>query len=628
MSFFKLLKFKHLKYTDDKIIFMEKIQIPVNVSEYKVYYDYCLKYYQVHDTVRKQSIHAFLDLYVKGIIPVENQDIQQVHNLFAGKCNELKKEQNAPGMESTTTMLFQLRVCSDILIFIEDLEKMYRLIVKKGIVADYLLILGTFSKIIDEDESSHFSVKYDLKDEVIKSLAYPLAEIIRKRLGNTPLWNSVVRELIGIATQFNRQSSELKFDVDILKLIAPAVVAFFHKDIPSRKILVVLPSYFEEHELDEFETILRMEPGQHIEQDANINWETIRSPLEVVASAVELQRYQWSQGIFKISDQYSLTAPSGMPSHDGGHYPVTSPSPTFLAPMHADGLKTFDIVVSPDIPEQVMTPFQEYPQQDKAPVKTGLMQFIPIIIGVAVILIIISAGIFFSGYLDHPIAIKPINSTKNSTSILPTGIQIPIKTATPTPTPQKYSSYEIGSHLLEIAFGPDNEVIKKSTKDRLVVSLVGLYNKSDVILVNTFIGQFNNLSTTTKISENIRFDGPSDITVDLSPPIILSQINNDLNTTVYIRDLQTGSLYFVYTPQKTVVNSDLKGNERKRWILRAYLYNLGFYGETAKYSDSLFYAGANNASQMNDVDIKALQLMYGRKISNGMKENYIRDYLM
>ena len=107
---------------------MEKIRIPVHESEYNVYYDYCLKYYQVHDTVRKQSIHAFLDLYVKGIIPVENQDIRQARNLLAGKCSELKKEQHAPGKESDTTMLFQLRVCSDIALFIEDLEQMYRLI--------------------------------------------------------------------------------------------------------------------------------------------------------------------------------------------------------------------------------------------------------------------------------------------------------------------------------------------------------------------------------------------------------------------------------------------------------------------------------------------------------------------
>jgi hypothetical protein len=602
---------------------MEKIRIPVKESEYKVYYDYCLKYYQVYDTVRKQSIHAFLDLYMKGIIPVENQDIRQARNLLAEKCIELKKEQNAPGRESDTTMLFRLRVCSDISLFIEDLEKMYRLIAKHGIVADYLLILGTFSKIIDADESSHFLVKYDLKDEVIESLASPLAEIIRQRLGNRPMWSSVLRELIGIATRFNRQSSGPKFDLDILKLVAPAVVAFFHKDIPDQKILAILPSYFEEYELDEFEGFLHQAPEQNTDQDANINWETIHEPLEVVVSAVELQRYQWSQGILKISEQYSLEPPSAMPFPDRGHYPVASPHPTFLAPMHANGLKTFDIVVSPDRTKQAPSPFLEYPPSDTAPGKTRLMPFIPIIIGVAVILIIISAGIYFSGYLDHPIAIKTTNLTRNSTIIQPTAT-FPTRSATPTPTPQRYSSHDIGSHLLEIAFGPNNNVINKKTSDRLVVSLEGLYDESDINLVNTFIGQFNNYSSTTRISAFINFNRPADIPLAFSP----ANAFTFLNTTVEYKDPQTGTWYFVITPEKTIVNSDLKGDERKRWVLRAVLYNLGFYGETASYSDSVFYAGPNNASQLNDVDLKALQLMYGKKISNGMNKDYIRSYIL
>ena len=607
---------------------MKKIQIQVNESENKVYYDYCLKYYQVHDTVRKQSIHAFLDLYQKGIIPVENPDIQRVRNLLAGKCNELKKEQNTPGRESDTTMLFQLRVCSDISLFIEDLEKIYRLIQKQGIVADYLLILGTFSKIIDEDKSSHFLVKYDLKDEVIESLAYPLAEIILERLGNKPQWRAVLHELIVIAIRFNHQSSEPKFDLDILMLIAPTVVAYFEKDIPSREILEILPSYFEEHELDEFETFLHQTPRQNTDQDANINWEPILEPLEVVASAVILQRYQWSQSISKISDQYSLPPPSGMPYPDREHDPVASRNPTFLAPMHGNGFKTFDIVVSPDGTEHAMSPFQAYPPSGIATGKTGLKPFIPIIIGVAVIVIIISAGIFFSGYLVHPRAANTTNSTnltiKNMTPVATTTLT-KSPTLTLVPTPQRYSSYEIGSHLLEIAFGPDNNIIKKPTKDRVVVSLAGSYNESDIILVNTFIGQFNNYSSTTKISEFINFNRPADISLTFSPAITFNQIN----ATVDYKDPQTGTWYFVFsTENTTIVNSDLKSNERTRWILRAVLYNLGFYGENAKYSDSVFYAGANNATQLSDVDLKALQLMYGKKITNGMDKDDIRSYIM
>ena len=159
----------------------------------------------------------------------------------------------------------------------------------------------------------------------------------------------------------------------------------------------------------------------------------------------------------------------------------------------------------------------------------------------------------------------------------------------------------------------------------MVVSLAGSYNESDIILVNTFIGQFNNYSSTTKISEFINFNRPADISLTFSPAITFNQIN----ATVDYKDPQTGTWYFVFsTENTTIVNSDLKSNERTRWILRAVLYNLGFYGETAKYSDSVFYAGANNATQLSDVDLKALQLMYGKKITNGMDKDDIRSYIM
>jgi hypothetical protein len=601
----------------EKIRIPVSIRIPLNESEYRVYYDYCLKYYQVHDTVRKQSIHAFLDLYGNGIIPVENQDIRQARNFLAGKCNELKKEQNAPGMENDTTILFQVRVCSDMSLFIDDLEKMHRLFVKQGIIADYVMILGTFSKIINEDKSSHVLVKYDLKDEVIESLASPLAEIIRQRLGNEPLWSAVLHDLIVIAIRFNSQSSEAKFDLDILMLIAPAVVAFFDKDVPSQEILAKLPSYFEEHELDAFETFLHKAPGQNTDHDVKINWETIHEPLEVVARAVGFQRYQWSQGMSKISDQSSLAPSTGL-SHYRAYNPVASPHPTFLAPIHANGFKTLDIVVNPDEIEEAMSPLEENPPSGVASGRPRLKPFIPIIIGVAVILIILSTAIFFSGYLIHP--------TKNSTNLssTPTIVQPKSTAAVSTPTHQSYSSYEIGSHLLDIAFGPDNNVIKKPTTDRLVISLEGVYDKSDIILVNSFIGQFNNYSSTKQISEFINFNRPADIALSFSP----ANMFTNLNTTIGYRDRQNGTWYFVITPEKTIVNSDLKGDERKRWILRAVLYNLGFYGETAKYSDSLFYTATNNATELNDIDLKALQLMYGKKITNGMNKDYMRMYIL
>ena len=195
---------------------MEKIQIQFNESDYTVYHDYCLKYYQAHDTARKQSVHTFLDLFGKGFIPVEKQEIKQARELITRKCDEQKKERNAAGSGGDTTISLRMQVCSDILFFIDDLEKIYRLIQKKGIVADYLMILGTFSRIIDESRNSP-PVKYSLKHELVESLASPLAGMIRLRLDADGDWQSVLRELTFIAARFNQHFSGPKFDLDILQ---------------------------------------------------------------------------------------------------------------------------------------------------------------------------------------------------------------------------------------------------------------------------------------------------------------------------------------------------------------------------------------------------------------------------
>ena len=53
-------------------------------------------------------------------------------------------------------------------------------------------------------------------------------------------------------------------------------------------------------------------------------------------------------------------------------------------------------------------------------------------------------------------------------------------------------------------------------------------------------------------------------------------------------------------------------------MLRGLLYYLGFTGETMKYTDSIFYSQPNTNAKLDSIDIKAVQLMYGTKISNGM----------
>ena len=626
---------------------MEKIQILFKESDYKVYYNYCLKYYQNQDMVRKQSIHAFLDLFEKGVIPVEAQDIQQVRRLLSGKCDELKKEHTGTGREGDTTMLLQTRVCADLLLLSEDLEKIYRLIQKQGITANYLMILGTFSRVIAEGNSSQLSVMYDLKSEVIDALARPLADSIQMRLGTDRQWRSVLRELTVIATRFNQRSDGPKFDLDIIQLVAPAVVSHFNKDVNPREILSVLPSYFDESELEEFEAFLNRTPDLvNNDQDAEINWGALYEPLKVVAGAVAAQRDQWYQGSSKLSDHYALAPPPGIQSPEGAIYPAGTISPSFPVLPQANENKKFDIVVSPDLTTQAESSFRVYPVSGTASAKPGIQSFIPVIIGVSVIVLFIIGTLIVSGDWNLTGAGNTTNSTavaiKNTTTVKPAATPVPKATtakpaattapiattakpaASPAPTPQSYSSADIGNHLVEIAFGPDNNIIQKPQKNLIAIAYSDKYDASDIVTLNNFINLFNNYSSTIKISSNVNFNSPADITLDFLPQTSLSQISIDQKTSVY-KDTLTGTYYFIRTIEKTYVNSDLKGDERKRWILRALLYNLGFFGETAKYSDSIFYAGTNKATQLNEIDLKALQLMYGKKIVNGMTKSTVKS---
>ncbi|MGB7787442.1 hypothetical protein, partial [Methanoregula sp.] len=525
----------------------------------------------------------------------------------------------------------------------QDLEKIYRLIQKQGVVANYLMILGIFSRVIDENRNSQISGMYDLDNGEIEALAVPLAETIRVRLGTDRDWHSVLRELSFIATRFNQIYPEPKFGLEIIQLVAPAVVSHFNRDVEAREVLSVLPSYFEESELEEFEAFLNKTPSVlNEDENAEIDWDAIYGPLNVVAGTVAAQREQWAKSRSKIYELPSLVPPAGTQSSDGVLYPAGTLSPSSPGFPQMTGYKTFDIAVSPGLTTQVEPPITFSPVPDPVPAGTRIRPFIPVIIGVAVIILFIIGILVVSGTWNPSGATNVTNATnvsaKNITLVKSTATTAtkatptkPPVTPTPSPTPQGYSSADIGNHLIEIAFGPDNNVIQKPAGALLTVTYSGTYTDSDVALLNNFTSQFNDYSSTTKLSENVNFNSGADIWLVFLPVTSLNQISVD-NTTTVDEDFQTGTIYFIQTPYysgvkagaKTYVNADLTGNVRQRWILRALLYNLGFLGETAKYPDSLFYDGTNNVTQMNTIDLDALQLMYGRKIANGMTKANVR----
>ena len=345
----------------------------------------------------------------------------------------------ATGREAEQTMLLQMRICSDLLLLTEDLEKIYRLIQKQGVVANYLMILATFSRVIEEIRNSQISGMYDLDTGVIEALARPLVDTIRMRLGTDRDWHSVLRELTFIATRFNQIYPEPKFDLEIIQLVAPAVVSHFNRDVETREIRSVLPSYFDERELEEFEAFLNQTPDVlKDDENAGIDWDAIYEPLNAVAGAVAAQRETWAKSRSIMYEHSSLVLLDSAQSSDMGVYTAGSLSPSSAGVPQTTGNKIFDITVSPGSTTQVESPMTFSPVPDPEPARTGIQPVIPAIIGIAVIILFIIGTLIISGTWNPLGAGNTTHATnvsaKNATPVKSAATTAPKATATPTAT--------------------------------------------------------------------------------------------------------------------------------------------------------------------------------------------------
>src|SRR5512136_211764 len=133
---------------------MGRVTLNFSEEEYRVFHHYCENYCRLYDEIRKNSIKILLELYKHQVIDLQEHSLDNVFSFFYQKKQEFEMESQIPGSDANGQM--RLRVCSDIIAFLEDLEKIYRLLRKKGIDANYFLIIGAFSKITDEENQKRW----------------------------------------------------------------------------------------------------------------------------------------------------------------------------------------------------------------------------------------------------------------------------------------------------------------------------------------------------------------------------------------------------------------------------------------------------------------------------------------
>jgi len=229
----------------------------------------------------------------------------------------------------------------------------------------------------------------------------------------------------------------------------------------------------------------------------------------------------------------------------------------------------------------------------------------------------------------------PVPTTPKITSSETTRIPEVIPSSTITQT--LYSTNDIYKHFVDIAFSPDSLSINKWNKELVHVAVTGNYDSKDIKTLNNFLQVFNSYSSTTKLPREVQQgETLGDIVINFLPESSLNNINLDTSWKIS-KNPENGMIYFIYKTNQfqygvithtVYINSDVKGNARTHWILRSLLYELGFPGETSIYPDSIFYSESDAATSLSKIDLKALELMYGTKISNGMSLNKVRDLLL
>jgi hypothetical protein len=656
---------------------MEKIWVQFRESDYQIYHNYCFRYYTVYNTTRKRSIHLFLELFEKNKLPVREHDLEEIFTFFSQKCDELQEDQNFFGKNNPSTDLSRFQVCRDLLFLIEDFEKIYLLIQKTGIISNYYLILATFSKIIEKEEnakSAYISAINEYDRKKIDAVAPVIAKIIRTRLGPDIGWEPVLQEIIRVVRKFNLVSTDQRIDWNSTFLLGSAAVSYLNPGTGSAEIQSTFERYVRESELAEFESILNKTPylpdvASDLDTSSSDLFEALKS---ISGSDVDGRYYE------TVSDpglpKSAAISPFDLQSVTSRNSKATTPSGQTFGYPHKSREKhsrTFEIDVSDTLQSLVVLPEKKTNPYYSAILKPGKSRYpllaagflIFILLAVAIVPvfgiwnpvnIMNHTGTEMNSNVSNPLGLQknfslsskndlvkdtiPEHPPTNSLGTVSTSMRSNVSTKTnlknqSLTTNTALSSAVINKFFMNIAFGPDNTIIEKPDETRISLAIKGAYDDNDTATIDQFEAQFNNVSRTNKFT----FDKTSDIAtikITFLPGTAMDNIMDsnasaltptisDTGVITYIK----GNLVTPYLNENLLyINSDFNGDQRKHWIMRGVLSELGFVGETTDYPDSIFYSGSDNTTQLSDLDWKAVGLMYGSKITPGMSFDRVKAF--
>ena len=198
----------------------------------------------------------------------------------------------------------------------------------------------------------------------------------------------------------------------------------------------------------------------------------------------------------------------------------------------------------------------------------------------------------------------------------------------------------ISHHLVEIAFGKDNANIslKKDDREHKVWFDAG-YTESDIETVLSFARFFNEISATTQFEDEEVETGDlmdkyatvpySFYTVSIVPRQSLDEYKENRYNPAREKLLRTkqGDIAGFLTNDYVYLWDGLEGEERTSLLTRSLLWSLGFHGETTQVPDSYFSTTAGSTAALSSLDLDAIRLLYGGRLSSGMTKDEIMKAL-
>jgi len=233
---------------------MGRVTVRFSEEDFKLFRHYCSNYCRLYDESRKNSIKILLELYKHHVIDFQEDSLDNIYAFFYQKKQDFEIEYRVP--ESSASEMMRIRACIDIIAFLGDLEKIFVLLRKKGVDANYLLIIGAFSQIFDEETQIQRENFQKAASGVINSIVLPLGYAIESKFGPDVDTGTILEELVSFAETFNRISPDQKFNDEIIEVIAWSLIRKFNKEENYDDLKIQVHQYRNQFDIAEFESAL------------------------------------------------------------------------------------------------------------------------------------------------------------------------------------------------------------------------------------------------------------------------------------------------------------------------------------------------------------------------------------